>query len=99
MIITEKENLLQNHNYTDEYKRRSECQEDPDWCKNCSYFGTIPSDNHWLCCENPYKLVMVSYCGHCDGFTRQAIDFNKLQKLFLKLNGFEFKHAHSIKTK
>ena len=65
-------------------------------CLNCSYNGETPVDCY-VCAKNPYKLASVSHLGHCNCFTKDSIEFTKVQKLLLKLKCVNFRYNERIK--
>jgi len=85
-------------NYTDEYKWKSNDQQNPDVCQYCAHCGETDLYSY-VCAKEPYKLVVVSWCGHCDGFAKTPRKISMLENFILKMNWFKFKKAGIVKSK
>lgn len=87
-IIDKKYSLIdaiKDDNYIDDFQNQDE------WCKKCVYYGTVNYDKHWLCSKHFPELQIISFCGHCDKFSKDK-KINLLKYGLLKLCGFKFEN-------
>lgn len=91
-----RKDIKNNNGYVGNYQIKKDGQHRPDNCISCSYCGESVFDCY-LCAKNPWRVVSVCNKGHCECFTREEIEFNKLQKLVLNLQLFEFKYKNKVK--
>jgi len=74
---------------TDNYV--SDYDDHKQWCKHCVYFGTARSSVYWLCAKHYPEFSYVSFCGHCDKFSKDK-KINLLKQWLLKIEGFQFRN-------
>ena len=85
--INDKEySTFNNNNYVADFGDHKQ------WCQECVCFGHTRAQPYHLCCENYWEISIVSFCGHCDKFSKDK-KINPIKRwLLANIEGFVFKN-------